>query len=194
MVRRIAQRDATDESPFSIRNVMNAFCWAPGHREPPEREDLLVAEILKTVTGPDNFPGDATTSQHWPGTAPGTTGILNALSPKYCGWTGIVDLDPKPPVLWTHGSADLVVADGSPLEVGTLGASGVVPGWPGAQEFPPQQMVSQIRDVLRRYAEAGGTVRTEMFEGSGHGPHFDARDRWLAVLTDFLPSRAEGPS
>ena len=188
VVRRIAEGDASDASPFSIRNVMNAFYFAPTHREPPEREDLLVAEILKTVTGEANYPGDVRTSENWPGTAPGTSGILNALSPKYCNWSGIVDLDPKPPVLWTHGGADLVVADASPLELGTLGASGAVPGWPGAEVFPPQPMVAQIREVLERYAAAGGSVRMEMFAGSGHGPHLDAREKWLAVITDFLAS------
>ena len=54
--------------------------------------------------------------------------------------------------------------------------------------FPPQPMVTQIRALLERYAAAGGRVRTEMFDGSGHGPHFDARDRWLSVFTSFLAS------
>jgi pimeloyl-ACP methyl ester carboxylesterase len=188
VVRRIAEGDASAESPFSIRNVMNAFYFAPTHREPPEREDLLVAEILKTVTGDANYPGDVTASANWPGASPGTSGILNALSPKYCNWSDIVDLDPKPPVLWTHGSADLVVADGSLLELGTLGASGTVPGWPGADVFPSQQMVTQIRTVLQAYADADGQVRMEMFVGSGHGPQFDAREKWLAVFTEFLAS------
>jgi pimeloyl-ACP methyl ester carboxylesterase len=191
VVRRLAAGDASAESPASIRNVMNAFYFAPGHREPPEREDLLVAEILKTVTGPDNYPGGSAASPNWPGMAPGTTGVLNALSPRYCDWTGIVDIDPKPPVLWTHGTADLVVADGSPLEMGTLGAAGRVPDWPGPDVYPPQTMITQIREVLARYAAAGGTVRTEMFDGSGHGPHFDARERWLAVFTEFLASCAD---
>ncbi len=188
VVRRLAEGDASDESPASIRNVMNAFYFAPPHREPPDREDLLVAEILKTVTGADNYPGDSVASENWPGTAPGRTGILNALSPKYCDWTGILDLDPKPPVLWTHGTADLVVADGSPLELGTLGAAGSVPDWPGPDVFPPQPMITQIRELLDRYAAAGGRVRAEMFDGSGHGPHFDARDKWLATFTEFLAS------
>ncbi len=189
VVERIAAGDASDESPFSIRNVMRAFYWAPTHREP--REDLLVAEVLRTVTGDANYPGDSVTSENWPGIGPGTTGILNAVSPKYCNWTGIEDLDPKPPVLWTHGTADLVVADGSPLEMGTLGASGTVPGWPGAEVFPPQPMVGQIRAVLERYAAAGGTVRTEMFDGSGHGPFLDAPKQWVAVLSAFLAEIAE---
>src|SRR2546430_2331656 len=83
--------------------------WATTHREPPEREDLLVAEILKTLIGDGGYPGDSIGSENCPGVAPGTRGILNALSPKYCNWSGIVDLDPKPPVLWTHGEVDIVV-------------------------------------------------------------------------------------
>ena len=64
----------------------------PSHREPPEREEMLVDEILKSVTGDDGYPGDSTTSENWPGVAPGTRGILNALSPKYCNWAGVVEL------------------------------------------------------------------------------------------------------
>jgi pimeloyl-ACP methyl ester carboxylesterase len=184
VVARLRAGDTSDESPFSARNVFRAFYVAIGYREP--REDLLVAEILKTVVGDTNYPGDAMTSDNWPGFAPGTSGILNALSPRYCNWAGIVELDPKPPVLWTHGGADLVVADGSVLELGTLGASGAVPGWPGAEVYPPQPMVTQIREVLGRYAAAGGSVRTEILDGAGHGPHLDSREKWLAVFREFL--------
>src|SRR5438045_3615868 len=127
-------------------------------------------------------------SPTWPGIAPGTRGILNALSPKYCNWADIVDLEPKPPILWTHGTADIVVADGSAWEMGTLGKMGVVPGWPGEEIFPPQPMVSQIRNVLERYRAAGGRVQMEMFEGSGHGPVVDAADRWSEIFFAFLAS------
>jgi pimeloyl-ACP methyl ester carboxylesterase len=183
---RIADQDVSADSPFSPRNVINTSYWAPSHREPKEREDMLVAEVLKSVTGDDGYPGDTTTSANWPGIAPGTRGILNALSPKYCNWAGIVALEPKPPVLWTHGTADIVVADGSAWEMGTLGKLGVVPGWPGEDVFPPQLMVAQIRNVLERYRGAGGQVQMEMFEGSGHGPLFDAADRWSKVFFEFL--------
>lgn len=185
-VQRLRDGDTGSESPFSPRNVMNALYFSPDHREPPEREDLLVDEILLTVIGDRNYPGDAAASENWPGVAPGVSGILNALSPKYCDWSGLVDVDPKPPVLWTHGAADLIVSDASALDLGTLGAGGVVPGWPGADAFPPQPMVSQIRSLLERYAAAGGSVRTEIFESSGHGPHMDATREWLAVYRDFL--------
>jgi len=184
VVARLRAGDTTADSPFTARSVFRAFYVAPGYVEP--REDLLVDEILTTHLGDTNYPGDATASENWPGFAPGASGILNALSPRYCRWDDIVDLDPKPPVLWTHGAVDLVVADGSPLELGTLGASGAVPGWPGAEVYPPQPMVAQIRAVLERYAEAGGSVRVEIIEGAGHGPHLDAAPRWLAIFQEFL--------
>jgi pimeloyl-ACP methyl ester carboxylesterase len=190
--KRIAEHDTSSDSPFSPRNVINSSYWAPTHRESPEREDMLVEEILKSVTGDDGYPGDATPSANWPTIAPGTRGILNALSPKYCNWSDIVDLDPKPPVLWTHGTADIVVADASAWEMGTLGKMGAVPGWPGDDVFPPQPMVTQIRNVLEQYRDNGGHVQFEMFEGSGHGPLFDAADRWSKLFFGFIESVEQG--
>jgi pimeloyl-ACP methyl ester carboxylesterase len=190
--KQIADGDRSTDSPFSPRNVMNTSYWAPPHREHEEREDLLVDEVLKSVTGDDGYPGDSTPSPNWPGIAPGTRGILNALSGKYCNWAGIVDIEPKPPILWTHGTADIVVADQSAWEMGTLGKLGVVPGWPGEDVFPPQPMVAQIRNVLERYRDAGGRVQIEMFDGSGHGPLFDAAERWSEVFFGFLASVEKG--
>jgi pimeloyl-ACP methyl ester carboxylesterase len=188
---RIEQKDRSTDSAASPRNVMNASYWSPNHREPREREDLLLDEILKSQTGDDGYPGDSSPSSNWPGVAPGTRGILNALSPKHCDWSGIVGLADKPPVLWVHGSADIVVADGAAWEMGTLGKMGAVPGWPGEDTFPPQPMVTQIRDVLERYRDAGGRVEMEMFEGSGHFPAIDARERWSELFFGFVAS-AEG--
>jgi hypothetical protein len=189
VVTRIAEGDDSDESPFSIRSIMRGTYWVASHSEP--REDVLVDEVLKTVTGADNYPGDSVPSENWPGVAPGTSGIINALSPKYCDWTGIVDLDPKPPVLWTHGAEDTVVADASSQDLGTLGAAGYVPDWPGEDVFPAQPMVSQIREVLGRYAAAGGSVRTEIIPGSGHSPHIDGVELWSSIFWEFIGT-AEG--
>jgi pimeloyl-ACP methyl ester carboxylesterase len=185
---RLAENDRSTDSAASPRNVMNSSYWSPNHREPREREDLLLDEILKSQTGDDGYPGDTTPSENWPTVAPGTRGILNALSPKYCNWSGIVDLDPKPPVLWVHGAADIVVADGAAWEIGTLGKMGAVPGWPGEDDFPPQPMVTQIRDVLERYRDAGGRVEIELFEGSGHFPAIDARERFAELFFGFVRS------
>jgi pimeloyl-ACP methyl ester carboxylesterase len=187
-VARLAAGDRSDEGATAPLNVLRTAYWSPDHQEPPEREQVLLDELLKSVTGDDGYPGDSTTSENWPGVAPGTRGILNALSGKHCNWTAIVDLDPKPPILWTHGTADIVVADGSPWEMGTLGQAGAIPGWPGEEVFPPQAMVWQIRSVLQRYRDAGGRADMASFEGSGHFPPIDAAERWSATFFGFLDS------
>jgi pimeloyl-ACP methyl ester carboxylesterase len=185
-VARLAAGDRSEESPLSPRNVMRMCYWSPRHTLPREREDVLLDEVLLSLTGEDGYPGDSTGSDNWPGVAPGTRGILNALSPKYCDWSDLVDLDPKPPVLWTQGTDDVVVADGSLFEMGQLGAVGHVPGWPGPDVFPPQQMVTQIRTLLERYRDAGGNVTTELLPGAGHGPFIDAAESWRSTFFSFL--------
>ncbi len=187
-VARLRAGDRSAESASSPRNVMNSVYWRPDHREPADREDLLVDEMLKSLVGDDGYPGDSTPSANWPGFAPGSRGILNALSPQYCDWSGIVDLPTKPPVLWTYGDADVVIADASPLEFGTLGSLGVVPGWPGADTAPPQQMIAQTRAVLDRYAERGGRVEVEVLARSGHTPFVDAAEAWRERFVRFLDS------
>lgn len=189
-VARLRDGDRGTDSPFSPRNVMRTSYWASTHTVDPEREDMLVDEVLKSLIGDGGYPGDTTTSENWPGVAPGTKGILNALSPKYCSWSSIVDLDPKPPILWTHGEADIVVADGSAWEMGTLGAAGHVPGWPGADVMPPQLMVTQLRDVFTAYADKGGAVRMEIIPGSGHGPVFDNEALWTEMFFAHLEAAA----
>ena len=69
---------------------------------------------------------------------------------------------------------------------------GAVTGWPGDEVFPAQPMVAQIRNVLERYRDAGGRLQVEMFEGSGHGPLFDAAERWSKVFFGFLASIDQG--
>jgi pimeloyl-ACP methyl ester carboxylesterase len=183
---RIANDDRSDESPLSPRNVINSSYWSAEHREPKDREDMLVDEVLKSVLGDDGYPGDMVPSENWPGVAPGTRGILNALSAKYCQWSDITEIDPKPPVLWTHGTADIVISDNSAWDMAVLGQMEVIPGWPGADVFPPQPMVTQIRAVLETYRDAGGEVRSEMIEGAGHGPHFDHAEEWNRIFFGFL--------
>lgn len=183
---RIAEGDRSDESPLSPRNVMNSSYWSAEHREAKEREDVLVDEVLKSVTGEDGYPGDMTPSDNWPGMAPGTRGILNALSAKYCQWWEIVEVDPKLPILWTHGTEDIVISDNSAWDIAVLGQMDLIPGWPGPDVFPAQPMVTQIRSVLERYAENGGEVRFEMIEGAGHGPHFDHAEHWNRLFFGFL--------
>ena len=185
-VERLGAGDRTAEADLSPLNVMRGFYWSPNHTMDPDHESMLLGEILKSTIGDGGYPGDFTPSDSWPNVAPGVSGILNGLSGKYCRWDDIVGLAAKPPILWTHGTDDLVVSNKSFFEMGTLGEMGAVPGWPGLDVFPPQPMVDQIDYILDEYAAAGGTVTKVMFEGSGHGPIFDARDAWLEAFKSFL--------
>ncbi len=185
-VQRLADGDATADADTSPRNIMRAFYWSPEFSIDPAWEDDLTAEILKALIGDEGYPGDSTPSEHWPMVAPGTTGILNALSGKYCRWDDLADVDPKPPVLWTHGEGDQIVANGSMFDLAALGELGLVPGWPGPEACPPQPMLDQIRAVLDRYAAAGGSVRTEVIAGSTHGPHIDNEARWSELFWGFV--------
>src|SRR3954447_797546 len=66
-VERLRDGDRTAVGDLAPRNVLNSFYWRVGHREPPEREELLLDELLRSVTGDDGYPGDSTTSPNWPG-------------------------------------------------------------------------------------------------------------------------------
>lgn len=48
-------------------------------------EDELVEGMLQTRVGTDAWPGDVQPSANWPGFAPGQSGVINALSPRYLG-------------------------------------------------------------------------------------------------------------
>jgi pimeloyl-ACP methyl ester carboxylesterase len=180
-VARLAAGDRSSESTTSPRNVITSSYWAPTHKEP--REEELLDEMLKSAIGDDFYPGDMTPSDNWPGAAPGTRGIINALSPKYCDWSGLADLDRMPPILWTYGTEDVVISDHSAWDAGTLGQAGHIPGWPGDDAHPPQPMVAQTAAVLERCG-----ARVERFEGSGHFPPIDAAERWSRTFFAFLDS------
>jgi len=180
---RLANGDRTAAAATSPRNVLTGAYWRVGHQE--AREEEMLEEILKSVVGDDGYPGDSLPSPNWPGVAPGTRGILNALSPKYCNWSALAEHPDPPPVLWTHGARDIVVADGSPWEMGGLGKLGGIPGWPGEETFPPQPMIAQIRSLFERYE---GRAEIEIFDESGHAPFIDAAARWSAVFFGFLES------
>ncbi len=185
-VSRLAARDRGESDPNSPRNVMNNFYFAPPFKAPPEREEILLSSMLSTETGDDNYPGDMTISENWPGVAPGERGMNNAISPKYCDVSGFARVEPRPPVLWVRGSADTVVSDASLLDFGTLGGMGFVPGWPGGEAFPSQPMVSQTRAVLDQYAAAGGSYREELLEGCGHTPHVERPEEFRRLLFGFI--------
>ncbi|TDN91851.1 alpha/beta hydrolase [Microbacterium sp. BK668] len=165
-VERLTAHDTSDEAPTSPRNVFRSGYVAPGYTT--DHEDVWVESILSTSTATGNYPGDSVHSDSWPGFGAGTVGVLNSIVPKYFNTSGIADIEPKPPILWVHGTLDPIVSDTSFYDFNHLGALGIVPGWPGEEVAPAQPMVSQTRDVLDRYREKGGEVTELALEGVGH--------------------------
>jgi pimeloyl-ACP methyl ester carboxylesterase len=185
-VRLIKAGDASEESDFSPRNVMNKFYFKPPFRVGKPREDVFVGEILKTRVGDAHYPGDASTSSNWPGVAPGVGGMNNAISPRYCNLSAFGAIERGPRVLWIRGADDQIVSDTSLFDFGYLGQLGAVPGWPGEGVYPPQPMVSQLRHVLRAYESRGGLVTEHVIRDAGHSPHIENPGEFQNVAFRFL--------
>lgn len=158
-VARLRQGDTSADEATSPRNVFRSSYVASGYDG--EHEDVWVASMLTTSTAPGNYPGDAVTSENWPGFAAGTTGVLNTMVPKYFNTSAIVEVDPKPPVLWVHGDADAIVNDSSFFDLNQLGAIGVIPGWPGAR-----------RPLRRRRCPRPGTCCTATAPPAARSPRW----------------------
>lgn len=185
-VKRLAQGDRSEESDFSPRKVMNTFYFKPPFRAAPEREEVFVSALLSTKVGDDNYPGDLTPSDNWPNVAPGTKGVNNAISPKYCNLSGFAEIAPQPDVLWVRGADDQIVSDTSLFDFGYLGQLGAVPGWPGEEVYPPQPMVSQMRAVLEAYRGRGGRYREEVIADCAHSPHIEKPGTFRKLVFAFL--------
>lgn len=170
------------EEQTSPVTTLRAFYVKTGFTFDPEVEQRYLDGMLKTSVGDDVYPGDTATSPNWPGVAPGTTGMNNALSPKYLDQGGFADLDPVPPVLWIRGADDQIVSDTSFFDLAQLGKLGIVPGYPGEDVCPTQPMVSQVRAVLER---AGGHTET-VYQDCGHSPHLEHPERFAQDVLAFL--------
>lgn len=171
-VQRLIDRDTTADAPTSPRSVFRSGYVTADYTT--EHEDTWVESMISTSTATGNYPGDSVSSPNWPGFAPGTLGVLNSMVPKYFDVSGIVHLEPKPPIAWVHGAADPIVSDTSFYDYNYLGQLGIIPDWPGADVAPAQEMVSQTRDVLDAYAAAGGQFTELELEGVGHSAHLEA--------------------
>lgn len=183
MVRRISDGDRGTDDPTSPRTVLTTlYGQAPFELAKPV-EDALVDGMLAMAIGDDNYPGDAMVSANWPGTAPGERGVNNAIAPKYCDVSGFADIADRPDVLWIRGDADQIVSDTSLVDLGYLGQLGLVPGWPGADVYPAQPMVTQTRAVLERYP---GRYTEHVLPGCGHSPHLERPAEFTALVRDFL--------
>lgn len=189
LVRMIAEGERSGDNPLSPRGTIRTlFFPSPEH---VRDEEALLDAVLETRTGDDHYPGDSLPSEHWPTVAPGTRGVLNAASPRWCDLTPFADSGLGTPVLWVRGSDDSIVADGSLVDFGQLGALGAVPGWPGEEAFPAQPMVTQMRALLHRHAANGGRYREEVLPDTGHFPFTQRPEEFAALLRAHLEREAD---
>jgi pimeloyl-ACP methyl ester carboxylesterase len=182
-VRLMAAKDRGTEDPVSPRNVLRQFYVKPPFI--PEREEELLSSMLSVRVGEDWYPGDFTPSDNWPQAAPGKRGIVNAFSRKFFDASGIVEIEPKPPILWIRGADDLIVSNNAMWDIAALGAMGFVPGWPG-DEVPPQPMLEQIRAVLETYRANGGRYQEEVIADAGHSPFIEKPNEFNTRFHAFL--------
>src|ERR1700729_22363 len=183
-VARLAAGDRSADAPTSPRQVLLAHYVKPPF-VPPEL-DIFVESMLSTRTGDDHYPGTSSQVPDWPGFVPGDRGVLNTMAPVHFRITSLAALSPKPPILWLRGTDDVIVSDTSLYDLAYLGSIGAVPGWPGPDAWPPQPMLGQTRALLDGYAAAGGRYRETAIQDSGHGPHLDQPERFLAALSEHL--------
>ncbi len=191
VVARFLAKDDSADSPFAPRAVMRHIYVHAGFTFAPDREDILTEAMLTMRIGDHYYPGDKTTSPHWPFVAPGLYGANNALSPKYRSTTlknpeDLATMSPQPPILWVRGADDQVVSDAAMLDIGTLGKLEIVPGWPGEAIFPPQPMLAQTRALLDRYRANGGHYVEMVYPECGHSPHIEHAERFRADFTAFM--------
>ncbi|MEW1960883.1 alpha/beta hydrolase [Microbacterium sp. NPDC077644] len=179
-IERLRAGDTTADAPTSPRSVFRGSYVASGYTG--DHEDIWVASMNTTSTDPGTYPGDSVASTNWPGFGAGDVGVLNTMAPGHFNVSRIVDLDVKPPILWVHGTADAIVSDASFFDLNHLGALGAIPGWPGEEVAPAQQMVTQTRNVLTAYEAAGGDVTEVEFEGVGHSPHLERPEEFRTAL------------
>lgn len=190
MVARLVAGDTGTDSAFSPRNVFRSLIVKSGHID--ENEDLYVASMLSTHFGESAYPGDAQPSTIWPFAAPGVHGAANGLSPKWAASAEpALAAEPKPHIVWIRGERDVIISDGGPLDPGTWGPTGLIPGFPGTDAYPPQPMVGQTRAWLGRYVEAGGTFEEAALPDGGHVPYIDDPQAFNGVLHAHLRSASK---
>jgi pimeloyl-ACP methyl ester carboxylesterase len=185
LIQRMKDGDRSLESQFSPRMAIRTLLVKPPFI--PPREEELLSSMLSTHLGEQDVPGDSVQSPYWPHMAPGVWGATNATSPKYADDINkIVQSEPKTDILWVRGSHDLVVSDTAASDPGYLGKIGLLPGWPGEEQYPPQPMIGQTRAVLEKYTAAGGSYREVVIQDTGHVPFIEKPQEFNQVFHDHI--------
>ena len=186
LVQSLLDDDRDTIGDFSPRGIMRRLVWSGG--QIPVREDELIDAMFRTHIGERELPGDRETSPHWPFVRPGKWGATNAMSPMYVGnlVERILAANTKTHVLWVYGAEDLAVSNTAASDPGTWGPTGRLPGFPGAEAYPCQPMMDQIRKMLDDYASAGGSYDEFAVPESGHVPFITHPEEFNRVFHEHL--------
>lgn len=185
LIQLIREGDRSLQHTYSPRAALRSLVYRPPFV--PAREEELLSALLAVHIGPQDTPGDVSSSINWPYFAPGIWGATNALSPKYVGDVSrLYAARPKVDILWVRGSHDIAISDSGASDPATFGSMGLIKNYPGPEVYPPQPMVTQIRSVLARYAASGGSYKEVVIEGSGHVPFIETPDEFNNVFHAHL--------
>ncbi len=186
LIQGLRDGDRSTDSLSSPRAVLRRLVWGPPFI--PDREEAFLDAMFQVQLGETSLPGDKEISPNWPYVAPGKWGAMNAMSPLYIGnlIERILAAEPKVAVLWIYGTNDVAISNSAASDPGTWGPTGLLPGFPGAKEYPPQPMMDQIRTLLDDYTRQGGSCQEVAVEGSGHVPFISHQDEFSSALHAHL--------
>jgi pimeloyl-ACP methyl ester carboxylesterase len=185
-IRQVKLKNESREHAASPLNVIHESYFY--HPQKLPRENSLLQGSLKQQIGSQQYPGDSIASPNWPHSAPGKFGPLNAISAKYYDVSEFVQGQFHPPVLWVRGDKDVIISNRSFSDPAVLGESGFIAAWPGAETYPPQPMIDQMRYLLERYKHHGGQFTELVLPDVGHAPFIEEPDEFLNQFLSFLHS------
>jgi pimeloyl-ACP methyl ester carboxylesterase len=165
--------------------------WKEGFKA--EREEDILSAMLNMHMGERQYPGDYTSSEYWPGTAPGKFGPMNAMSPKYNQTVlpELLEIKTIPPLLWIQGTDDHIISNQSFSDPGFQGKLGLKEGWPGQDKFPPQLFVKQIQYSLQKYEKNGGRIQKKYIENCGHTAFIEKPEITRKAILSHFKSHSE---
>ncbi len=175
VVRLVQEGYRGEENILGFRSALRTLVYKPPFL--PEREEELLSAALSVHVGERDWPGDSSQCTNWPYFSPGRWGVVNALSSKYAfDVNDLINVQPKPDILWVRGANDLAVADGAASDPATLGVIGILPNYPGPEIYPAQPMLSQTRAVLDNYVSKGGFYSEVVLPDTGHVPFIERKE------------------
>ena len=172
-----------------LRDLLHRYLFSSDFRMSLEWENRFIDATSQMKIGVDYYPGDFDTCARWPFVVAGDKGVLNTMSPKYGNLEAFLDIEKKPEVLWIHGDCDQIVSDESMMDFAYLGKIGLVPGYPGEDDYPPQPMIRQTRYFFEQYKEKGGFYVEAVIPG-GHVCILESPVHFISALQAFTQSRA----